>query len=70
MRLTEIHLWGSSRCMVTVWNGDGSALNNIRAQFAERAKEVETSAYQAAAVLLQFLLETLDEGDERNRRSA
>ena len=59
-RPTEIHLLGSSKCILTVWNGDASALDEIRAQFAERAQELEKSPYQAAAVVLQLLLGTLD----------
>ena len=59
--LTEIHLLASRKCILTVWTGDASALNEIRAQFAERAEELEKSPYQAAAIVLQLLLGTLDQ---------
>ena len=39
--LTEIHLLASRKCILTVWTGDASVLNEIRAQFAERAEELE-----------------------------
>lgn len=59
--LTEIHLLASRKYILTVWAGDASALNEIRAQFAERAEELEKSPYQAAAIVLQLLLGTLDQ---------
>ena len=59
--LTEIHLLASRKYILTVWTGDASALNEIRAQFAERAEELEKSPYQAAAIVLQLLLGTLDQ---------
>ena len=59
--LTEIHLLASRKCILTVWTGDASALNEIRAQFAERVEELEKSPYQAAAIVLQLLLGTLDQ---------
>ena len=59
--LTEIHLLASRKCILTAWTGDASALNEIRAQFAERAEELEKSPYQAAAIVLQLLLGTLDQ---------
>ena len=59
--LVEFHVWGSSRCMVTVWDGDRSALDSIRAQFFDRIKDLEENPYWAAMVLLEFVLETLDE---------
>ena len=61
LSLTEIHLLASRKCILTVWTGDASALNEIRAQFAERAEELEKSPYQAAAIVLQLLLGTLDQ---------
>ena len=59
--LAEFHVWGSSQCIVTVWDGDGSALDSVRAQFFDRIKDLEKSPYWAAMVLLKFVLETLDE---------
>src|SRR5262249_48370483 len=59
--LAEFHVWGSSQCMVTVWDGDGRALDTIRAQFFDRIKELEKSSYWAATVLMELVLETLDE---------
>ena len=44
-----------------MWTGEASALNEIRAQFAERAEELEKSPYQAAAIVLQLLLGALDQ---------
>ena len=59
--LAEFHVWGSSQCMVTVWDGDGTALDSIRAQFFGRIKELEKSSFWAATVLMELVLETLDE---------
>lgn len=59
--LTEIHLLASRKCILTVWTGDPSALDEIRAQFAERVEDLEKSPYQAAAIVLQLLLGTLDQ---------
>jgi Mg2+ and Co2+ transporter CorA len=59
--LAEIHLLGSSKYILTVWNGDAAALNEIRVRFAEQAEDLEKSPYQAAAVVLQLLLGTLDQ---------
>lgn len=59
--LTEIYLLASRKYILTVWTGDASALNEIRAQFAARAAELEKSPYQAAAIVLQLLLGTLDQ---------
>ena len=56
--LTEIYLLASRKCILTVWTGDASALNGIRAQFAERAEELEKSPDQAAAIVLQLPLGT------------
>jgi Mg2+ and Co2+ transporter CorA len=58
--LVEIHVicWG--RCIVTLWSGDASALDEIRQQFAERVCGFAKNYYQAGAILLQLLLGTLD----------
>jgi len=59
--LTEVHLLASGRYILTVWNGEANALDDIRAQFAERVEELEKIPFQAAAVVLQLLLGTLDQ---------
>lgn len=56
----EIHILGSKKCILTLWNGDPSALDEIHKHFAERAAKLEKSPLAAAAILLQFLLGTLD----------
>jgi Mg2+ and Co2+ transporter CorA len=58
--LVEIHVicWG--RCIVTIWSGDASSLDEIRQQFAERVCGFAKNLYHAAAILLQLLLTTLD----------
>jgi Mg2+ and Co2+ transporter CorA len=58
--LIEIHILGSKKCVLTIWNGDPSALDAIHKHFAERAAELEKSPLAAAAILLQLLLSTLD----------
>jgi magnesium transporter len=57
--LTEVHLLCLQKMILTVWNGNADALDGIRSQFAERASELERSHYQAAGIVLQFLLDTL-----------
>gem|GEM_PF-704295 len=58
--LIEIHVICSPQGVVTVWNGDASALDEIRQQFAERVCGFEDNVYHAAGILLQLLLGTLD----------
>jgi Mg2+ and Co2+ transporter CorA len=58
--LIEVHVLASDRCIVTSWLGDAVALDDIRQQFAERACGIEKSPYDAAAILMQLLLGTLD----------
>src|SRR5262245_43609570 len=58
--LSEIHLLGSIKFILTVWDGNASALDDIRMRYAERAEELEKSPYQAAAIVLQLLLGTID----------
>jgi Mg2+ and Co2+ transporter CorA len=58
--LIEIHVLASARCIVTSWTGDAAALDDIRQQFAERACGIQKSPYNAAAVLMQLLVGTLD----------
>jgi Mg2+ and Co2+ transporter CorA len=58
--LLELHLIGRKQCIVTVWRGGTNELDDIRGQFAERVAGFEDSPYQAAGILLQLLLGTLD----------
>jgi hypothetical protein len=58
--LLELHLLGRKQCIVTVWRGGPKELDDIRGQFAERVAGFEDSPYQAAGILLQLLLGTLD----------
>ena len=59
-RLIEVHVLCTQERMVTVWNGHAAALEEVRQRFAERIGEVARSPYQAAGILLQLLLRTLD----------
>ncbi len=59
--LVEVHVLGSTRWNLTMWNGDVAALDLARLRFAEGEYELEKSPYLGAAILLQFLLATLDE---------
>ena len=58
--LVEIHLFCSARTLVTVWNGDVAALDEIRQQFADRAGNPQAGLYHVAGILLQLVLGTLD----------
>jgi hypothetical protein len=58
--LIEIHLLGTQQRIVTVWSGDAAALEEVRQHFAERVGAVARNPYQAASMLLQLLLGTLD----------
>jgi Mg2+ and Co2+ transporter CorA len=58
--LIEIHLLCTQQRIVTVWRGDPAALEEVRQHFAERIGGVEKNPYQAAGMLLQLLLGTLD----------
>jgi len=64
--VTEVHLLCSQCGVVTVWNGDPTALDEARGHFAERAAEMNKSRFQAAAVVLQLLLGTLDQAISRS----
>jgi Mg2+ and Co2+ transporter CorA len=57
--LCEIHVLSSPRCILTVWEGDATALDEIRQLFGERAEGLEKSHFAAAALLLQLLIGTL-----------
>lgn len=58
--LVEVHVICWRQCVMTVWRGNATALDEIRQQFAERVSGFETSLYHAAGILLQLLLGTLD----------
>jgi magnesium transporter len=58
--LSEIHVLCSPQCILTIWQGDVTALDEIRQQFGERASGFENSHYAAAGILLQLLIGTLD----------
>lgn len=58
--LSEIHVLSSPQCILTIWQGDAEALDEIRQQFGERAEGWEKSHFAPAALLLQLLVGTLD----------
>jgi Mg2+ and Co2+ transporter CorA len=58
--LSEIHVLSSPQCLLTVWQGEAAALDEIRQQFGERAAGFEQSHFAAAGLLLQLLVGTLD----------
>ena len=58
--LLELHLLCTPRFVVTVWTGDPHLLDDVRDRFARRAAGLR-SHYEAAGILLQLLLSTLDE---------
>jgi Mg2+ and Co2+ transporter CorA len=57
--LCEIHVLSSPRCILTIWEGDAAALDEIRQLFGERAEGLQKSHFAAAALLLQLLIGTL-----------
>jgi Mg2+ and Co2+ transporter CorA len=60
-KLIELHFFCTPQRILTVWNGnDGTALDEVRQHFAERIGEAAKSPPQAAGILLQLLLGTLD----------
>jgi len=60
-RRHEIHLLCTQQWMLTVWNGEANMLDEIREHFAERAAALAKCPYQAAGILLQLLLGTLQQ---------
>jgi Mg2+ and Co2+ transporter CorA len=58
--LLEIHFIASAKGFATVWSGDPAILDAIRLQFADRLAAIEGNIYEAAGILLQLLLGTLD----------
>jgi Mg2+ and Co2+ transporter CorA len=63
--LAEVHVLCSPRGVVTVWSGDPAALDEARAHFADRAAELSKSRFQAAAIVMQLLLGTIDQAISR-----
>src|SRR5262249_16089291 len=59
--LVEVHLLCVRRCIVTVWNGDPTTLDEARRHFLGRAAELEKNHFNAAAIVLQLLLATIDQ---------
>src|SRR6516225_3735238 len=57
----EVHLLCVRRYIVTVWKGDPATLDEARRHFVERAAELEKNHFNAAAIVLQLLLATLDQ---------
>jgi Mg2+ and Co2+ transporter CorA len=56
----EVHMLCHGQRILTVWRGDAAILDDIRQHFAERIGAIGKSPFQAAAMLLQLLLATLD----------
>ena len=59
--LLEVHLLCTPQFAVTVWTGDPHLLDDVRGRFSRRAVGLDGRHYQAAGILLQLLLSTLDE---------
>jgi|SRR5271166_1770508 len=58
--LTEVHLVGWQKGLVTIWSGDPAILDWIRLKFADHIGGFEENPFHAAGILLQLLLGTLD----------
>ena len=58
--LLEVHFLCTPRFAVTVWTGDPHLLDDVRDRFTRRVAGLR-SHYEAAGILLQLLLSTLDE---------
>jgi Mg2+ and Co2+ transporter CorA len=59
-RLVEVHLLSCERFIVTLSKGDSDALEDVRERFSTRIGYLDQSHYQAAGILLQLLLGTLN----------
>jgi hypothetical protein len=59
--IIEVHLLCVRRCIVTVWKGEPATLDEARRHFVERAAELEKNHFNAAAIVLQLLLATVDQ---------
>jgi Mg2+ and Co2+ transporter CorA len=60
-KINEVHVLGSPRCVLTVWDGDPAALDEARRHFLERAAGLQKNPFHATAIVLQLLLATLDQ---------
>ena len=60
-RIAEIHVLCARRCILTVWSGDPTALDEARRHFADRVGELRKSHFHAGAIVLQLLLASLDQ---------
>ena len=58
--ILEVHLVSYQHFIVTLRNGDSGALEDVRERFSARICYLDQSPYQAAGILLQLLLGTLD----------
>ena len=59
-RLAPIHVICRGKCVLTVWRGDPTTIDEIRQLFSERVAGVDNNAFYATAIVLQLLLGTLD----------
>ena len=58
--VSEIHLLCAGNLVLTVWDGDTRMLDDARGNFSERAVGLEKGPYEAAGIVLQLLLGTVD----------
>jgi magnesium transporter len=56
----EVHVFCGTHSILTLWHGEGAALDEIRQQFGERIDGLDDSRYAAAGILLQLLIGTID----------
>jgi Mg2+ and Co2+ transporter CorA len=57
--LTEIHVLGSHRGLLTAWDGEAEALGDARDRFAAALGKLQNSPTAAVAILLQLILSTV-----------
>ena len=60
-KIDEVHILCSRRYVLTIWNGDPTALDEARRHFLDRAAELQRNPFHAAAIILQLLLASLDQ---------
>jgi Mg2+ and Co2+ transporter CorA len=58
--ILEVHLVSYKHFIVTLRNGDSGAIDDVRERFSTRIGYLDQSHYQAAGILLQLLLSTVD----------
>ena len=58
--MIEIHVWASSKGVVTLWHGKPELLDYVRQEFVERVGAASRSYHHVAAILLQLLLGNLE----------